>query len=121
MSSKNPFNGDKKAGKDSKAPSQKANDAARRVQQESGGNKSGIGQRKGRPAPKPGVERSGGSGSSSGSGGKSSTTPRLPRNRPDLPKSGSSDGSTARRGCSLPFGILGVLSLVGVFALTQWF
>lgn len=110
MSANNPFNkGNNKSGK-------QGEDAARRVQQQAGGNRSGVGQRKGKPAPKPGVERSGGS---SSSGGKSSTPPGLPKNRPGLPKSGGQTSGSTRRGCGLPVGIVTLLLLLGVAVLNR--
>jgi len=111
MSTNNPFNkGDNKSGKDGAKPNSKGEEAARRVQQEGSGNRSGVGQRKGKPAPKPGVERSGGT-----SGGSRTTPPGLPKNRPELPKGGSGkpSGST-RRGCGLPVGLLALLIVVGI-------
>jgi hypothetical protein len=110
MSANNPFNqGGNKSGKGGGKPTPKGDASARRVQQEASGNRSGVGQRKGKPAPKPGVERSGG-----GSGSKP-TPPGLPKNRPDTPKSGSrASGGTARRGCGLPVGIMALLVVAGV-------
>jgi hypothetical protein len=110
MSANNPFNkGSNKSGKPGE-------DAARRVQQQSGGNRSGIGQRKGKPAPKPGVERSGGS----SSGSSKSTPPGLPKNRPGMPGSGGQTSGSTRRGCGLPVGILTLLLMIlGVAVLNR--
>lgn len=114
MSANNPFGkGENKSGKggSDNTPNKKGEESARRVQQETSGNRSGVGQRKGKPAPKPGVERSGGS-----SGSTKPTPPGLPKNRPDLPKGksgGNASGST-RRGCGLPVGLLALLIVVGV-------
>ncbi len=113
MSANNPFGkSGNKGGKGENTPNRKGDESARRVQQETGGNRSGIGQRKGKPAPKPGVERPG-----SSSGGTKSTPPGLPRNRPDLPKSGGSTSGSTRRGCGLPIGVLALVIGVGAVVL----